>query len=70
MELPKATTPTRDCPRIARRGIESSQLLGRAGGGSASTGSWPALRCIAGSTVPRMVKTADYRPRWRAEALC
>jgi hypothetical protein len=30
MELPKAATPTRDlCPRIARRGIESSQLLGR-----------------------------------------
>ena len=28
MELPKAATPTRDL-RIARRGIESSQLLGR-----------------------------------------
>jgi hypothetical protein len=25
---------------------------------------------IAGSTVPRIVKTADYRPRWRAQALC
>jgi transposase len=29
MELPKAATPTRDLPADRRRGIESSQLLGR-----------------------------------------
>src|SRR5215211_4634295 len=27
------------------------------------------LRCIAGSTVLRIVETADYRPRWRSSAL-
>src|SRR4029450_9770448 len=29
-----------------------------------------ASRCIAGSTVPRIVMAADSRPRWRTQALC
>jgi hypothetical protein len=50
-----------------QRGLQQS--VGRAGGGSASTGCWPASRCIAGSTFP-----ASSRPpttgRGGAQALC
>jgi hypothetical protein len=51
-----------------QRGLQQS--LGRAGGGSRKHWFLASYALHRWRDSPRRVKTADYRPRWRAQALC
>jgi hypothetical protein len=51
-----------------QRGLQQS--VGRAGGGSRKHWLLASFALHRWLDSPRIVKTADYRSRWRAQALC
>ena len=71
LSLKPANLSFEEAPRYRWRGVTAlQQSVGRAGGGSRKHWFLVSVALHRWRDSPRRVKTADYRPRWRAQALC
>jgi hypothetical protein len=71
LSLKPANLSFEEAPRYRWRGVTAlQQSVGRAGGGSRKHWFLVSFALHRWRDSPRIVKTADYRPRWRAQVLC